>query len=282
MQLNAMEENEESLSREFWRSKSGREPREAMTCQIGIGAVVKSEPVAGVRKWSATVLAALLFLGLDSPGAAAAGESTDTQFWNEAKLTIRLDDRFDLVAGGMLRFGDDVSKLIRSSSLLAVNVRVTSFLSLTPTYQYIVHDPAMGGRTVENRLGFVPTLTAPLGGAKASLSNAIEYRSFDNDPDAWRWRPKLKLSHALGQEALALSAYVAGELFYDFRSNSWTRSRLFAGLEKRISDHMALELYYCRQVALKANQQDLNIVGLTWRIDFDPKTRPGMTQAKGR
>lgn len=235
---------------------------------------VKSESAIVVRKWGRTVVASLLFLGFGSSGAAAAGETADTQLWNEAKLTIRLDDRFDLVAGGALRFGDDVSKLIRNSGLLAVNVRVGSFLSLTPTYQHIVDHPVQGGKFVENRLGLVPTVTAPLGGAKIALSNAIEYRSFENNPDSWRWRPKLNLSHPLGSKALALSAYTAGELFYNFRPNSWTRSRLFAGLEKRFGDHVALEFYYCRQLALKANQQDLNIIGLTWRIDFDPQKRP--------
>jgi Protein of unknown function (DUF2490) len=242
-------------------------------------AVVKSKPPIVVRKWRAPILVIALFLGLGCPGAAVAVEPTDTQLWNEAKLTIRLDDRFDLVAGGALRIGDDVSKLIRTSGLLAVNIRAAPFLSFTPTYQYIVDHPMMGGRIVENRLGLVPTLTAPLGETKLALSNAVEYRSFENNPDSWRWRPKLKLSHPLGPKTLALSAYAAGELFYNFRPGAWTRSRLFAGLEKRISDHVTIELYYCRQLALKANQQDLNIIGLSWRIDFDPKTRPAAIEA---
>lgn len=242
-------------------------------------AVVKSEPPSVLRKWRATVLATALFLDLGSAGALVAGEPADTQLWNDGKLTIRLNDRFDLVGGGALRLGDDISQVIRTSGLLAINVWAAPFLFFTPTYQYIVDHPVQGGRIIENRLGLVPTLTAPLGNTKLTLSNAVEYRSFNNKPDSWRWRPKLKLSHPLGSKVLALSAYTTGELFYEFGPNSWTRSRLFAGLEKRISDHLALELYYCRQLALKANQQDLNIIGLSWRIDFDPKTRPPEIQA---
>jgi uncharacterized protein DUF2490 len=202
-----------------------------------------------------------------------AGEQSDAQLWNEAKVTIRLDDRFDLVVGGALRFGDDVSQLVRTSGLLAVNVRVTDFFSLTPTYQYIVDDPVMGGRTVENRLGLVPTVSAPLGSAKLALSNGLEFRSFDSKPDSWRWRPKLRLSHPVGSQSLALTGYAAGELFYDFQTDIWTRSRLFAGLEKRLSDNVAIDLYYCRQIELKAGKQDLNIIGISMRFDLDARTR---------
>ena len=202
-----------------------------------------------------------------------AGEQSDAQLWNEAKVTIRLDDRFDLVVGGALRFGDDVSQLVRTSGLLAVNARVADFFSLTPTYQYIVDDPVNGGRTVENRIGLVPTVSAPLWSLKLALSNGLEFRSFDSKPDSWRWRPKLKLSHPVGSKSLALTGYAAGELFYDFHTDNWTLSRLFAGLEKRLSDNVAIDLYYCRQIHFEAGKQDLNIIGISMRFDLDARTR---------
>jgi len=218
-------------------------------------------------------LALALTLGWYCVGSTIAGERPDAQLWNEAKVTIRLDDHFDLVVGGALRLGDDLSQLVRTSGLLAVNVRVTDFFSLTPTYQYIVDDPVTGGRTVENRLGLVPTVSVPLGNAKLALSNGLEFRSFDSKPDSWRWRPKLKLSHPVGSKGLALTGYAAGELFYDFNTDIWTRSRLFAGLEKRLSDNVAIDLYYCRQIELKAGKQDLNIIGISMRFDLDARTR---------
>jgi hypothetical protein len=96
------------------------------------------------------VLALVLTSGEYCTGSAIAGEQPDTQLWNEGKVMIRLDDRFDFVVGGALRLGDDVSQLVRTSGLLAANVRVTDFFFLTPTYQHIVHDPVKGGRSVEN------------------------------------------------------------------------------------------------------------------------------------
>jgi hypothetical protein len=106
-----------------------------------------------------------------------------------------------------------------------------------------------------------------------ALSNGLEFRSFDNKSDSWRWRPKLKLSHPVGSKDLAFSAYAASELFYDFRTDIWTRSRLFAGLEKRLSDNAAIDLYYCRQIEFKAGKQDLNIIGVSMRFDLDARTR---------
>jgi hypothetical protein len=236
--------------------------------------VTSNAPVAvQSRRPSILALASVLTLGWYCVGSALAGEPPDAQLWNEAKVTIRLDDRFDLVVGGALRLGDDVSQLVRTSGLLAVNVRLTDFFSLTPTYQYIVDDPVTGERTVENRLGLVPTVSTPLCSAKLALSNGLEFRSFDNKPNSWRWRPKLKLSHLVGSKDLALTGYAAGELFYDFDTDIWTRSRLFAGLEKRLSDNVAIDLYYCRQIELKAGKQDLNIIGISIRIDLDPRTR---------
>lgn len=251
------------------KTKKGTKQDEEST-HAAAAAAKKDEPLVTIQDWRALVPALALLLGLGGPNVATAGDATDTQLWNEAKLTIRLNNRFDVVAGGVLRLGDDISQVIRNSGLVGANARVTDFLSLTPTYQYIADHPVQGEPTVENRLGLVSTLSTPIRSANLALSNGLEFRSFDNKPDSWRWRPKLKVSHPLGSTTLGLSIYIADELFYEFIPDSWTRNRLFAGLEKRLSDNVAIELYYCRQTQFKAGQQDLNIIGVASRIDFDP------------
>ncbi|MEO5754776.1 MAG: DUF2490 domain-containing protein [Chthoniobacterales bacterium] len=213
-------------------------------------------------------------LGAGWPSLTGAGEPPDTQLWNEAKLTARLNDRFDLVVGGVLRLGDDVSQIIRVSSLLGVNVKVTKIFSFTPNYQYIVDDPGEADQGIENRFGLWPTLSLPLASSKVVLSNGLEFRSFETKPDMWRWRPRLSISHPVGPKALGLSAYLSDEFFYEINNETWTRNRLSAGLGKRLGEHITVQLYYTRQMQLKANQQDLNIIGLSWLIDFGPTAKP--------
>lgn len=199
--------------------------------------------------------------------ARAAG--VDTQLWSDLKATAQWTDRLDLFAAGALRFDENVSHHTRTSYQGGLNFRATPVLTLTPSYQYITHDPADEIQTFEHRFSLVTALRLPVERFETSLSAGVEYRLRRDQSDGWRVRPKLKIKHALGPEAWALAGYVAEEAFYDPRAAGWTRNRLFAGLEKKVGPHWVLDLYYCRQQDLSRGGLDLNIIGVSMRVSAD-------------
>ena len=193
----------------------------------------------------------------------------DSQFWSELKLTAKWGEHFDLIAASTLRLGESMSRLDRTSGLFGVNYRATERLTLTPSYQYIVNDPADDVRDFEHRIGLVLAYRLPVERFETTFSTGIEYRSRHGQEDGWRVRPRIKLKRPFGPEHWGLAGYVADELFYDTREADWTRNRLFIGLEKKMRRNWVFDLYYCRQHDLRTRDPDLNIFGLSMRLSLD-------------
>jgi len=195
--------------------------------------------------------------------------ATDTQLWTEARVKAKLSKRFDLLVENELRFGDDISHHDRLSWMAGVVWHPTKRLTLSPRWEYITDDPVDDVRSYENRFMLVTSLQLPVKIVEATLTARIEYRLRHDQSDGWRFRPRLKLEHEVGPSSWGLSAYTLDELFYDTRDAAWTRNRLYAGLEKKLGKDLSLDFYYCRQHDLRAGGTDLNIIGISMRLDID-------------
>lgn len=214
---------------------------------------------------SALTLRAILLL----LPALATDAQAGPQLWSEVKVTSKWTDRFDLFAAGALRFDRDVSPHDRTSYQAGFNFDATHALTLTPSYQYIVHDPSEDVRSFEHRLGLVAALRLPVERFEATLSCGGEYRLRHDQGDGWRVRPRLKIKRPVGPDSWGLAAYGAAELFYDTAAADWTRDRLTAGFEKQMQRNWVLDLYYCHQHDLRSREPDLDIVGFAMRWSFD-------------
>jgi Protein of unknown function (DUF2490) len=199
----------------------------------------------------------------------AADPREDAEFWNELKITAKWTDQVDLIAAGALRFEDNFSVLNRRSLQLGLNLRPIPWLTLTPNYQYIAHDPAEDVRTHEHRPSLLTAVRIPIERAEVTLSTGIEYRIREDKEDSWRVRPKVKLKYPLGPDQWNLSGYIADELFYDSNHDDFVRNRSFAGCEKKLGKSWSIDLYYCRQQDLHGRDPDLDVVGLSIGVRFD-------------
>jgi len=199
----------------------------------------------------------------------AACAESDNQLWSELKLTEKWTDRFDLIAGGAFRLGQDFSHHDNTSGLLGLNVHAAEHITLTPSYQFISRDPVDDVRSYESRFGLVASFRLPVQRFETTLSTGIEYRLRHEQTDSWRFRPRLKIKHAAGPKKWGLAAYAADELFYETGADTWTRNRLFVGIEKQMRRNWVLEVYYCRQQDLRGGSPDLNIIGISMRLSLD-------------
>jgi hypothetical protein len=210
------------------------------------------------------VLALAALLSFARP---AAGE--DTQLWSEATVRAKLSKRFDLLVGSEVRFGNDVSHHDRTSVEAGLAWHPTKWFTLSPRWEYITDDPVDDVSGHENRFLLVTALRLPVECVEATLSARVEYRLRHAQSDGWRIRPKFKLEHDLGPRSWDLAAYTSDELFYDTRAAEWTRNRFYAGLEKKLGKDLSLDLSYCRQHDLHSRDPDLNIIGVSMRLELD-------------
>lgn len=65
---------------------------------------------------------------------------------------------------------------------------------------------------------------------------------------------------------------MAEEPFYDTRAEEWTRNRFFAGIEKKLGRNCTLDLYYCRQHDFHTHDPNLNVIGISMRVNLDLST----------
>jgi hypothetical protein len=212
------------------------------------------------------IVALVILLAFEAHAAAAGAE---TELWNELRITAKWSDRVDLIAAGALRFEDNFSVMNRASLQLGLNLRPMPWLTFTPNYQYIAHDPAEDVRTHEHRPGLLTAVRIPIERAEITLSTGIEYRVRENKEDSWRVRPKVKVEHPLGPEQWNLSGYTADELFYDSSANEFVHNRFFFGIEKKVATNWSANLYYCRQHDLQGRKPDLDIIGVSIGVRFD-------------
>jgi uncharacterized protein DUF2490 len=222
-----------------------------------------------IPKFGGITVAVLAFATLLPRATHASDPREETELWNELKITAKWTDRVDLIAVGALRFEDNFSVLNRRSLQLGLNLRPMPWLTFTPSYQYIAHDPAEDVRTHEHRPGLLTAVRIPIERAEVTLSTGIEYRIREAKENSWRVRPKVKVKYPLGPDRWTLSGYVAEEPFYDSSANEFVRNRFFIGVEKKLGTIWSADLYYCRQHDLLGRDPDLDIIGLSIGLRFD-------------
>ena len=211
----------------------------------------------------------LIGLALCLAAATCLASGKDTQLWPAIYTTTELNNRFDFVANGQLRFGNDITELIRESVQVGFNYRLLPFLVVSPTYEYLNNDPADGSHSTENRASFLATVHFPIHEFRIAIGNDLEYRDPSSRSNSWRYRPKLTLEHPLGPRSWDLMAYLADEGFYDSEYDKWVSNRFYAGFKKKLIQTLTLDLYYLRQDDSEATPGTLNVIGIALRFNFN-------------
>src|SRR5262245_41876523 len=197
--------------------------------------------------------------------------AAEPQQWDEFKIVANWTPNVDFFAATTLRLDDEGSVWNRVSGQLGADLRLNSWLTLSPSYQYLVYDPATDHPMRENRPGIEVAFYIPVRSAKLTLSSVLEYRFREEKADSWRVRPKLKLEHQIGPKRWHSNGYLANELFFDTNERNFVRNRFFVGLERKLGEKWSADIYYCRQHDIRSEDPDLNIFGISMVLHFDMK-----------
>jgi len=193
-------------------------------------------------------------------------DQTDNQQWTDVQLAVPVTTQFDFNLLGTLRFGRDISHTIDERVGAGFTFRVNKYVSLSPNYVHIGMQPFAGRRIWENRLTLPVTLRFNLGDFRLSDRNQVEWRLRNSGTKSTRYRNRFQVEHPIGPDDLALSLFVADEVFYDWTVNAWVRNRFSVSGSKVFNKHFTQEIYYLRQNDSFSVPGDLHVIGTTLRF----------------
>ena len=193
-------------------------------------------------------------------------DQTDNQQWTDVQLFIPVTKQIDFTLGGTLRLGRDVSHAIDERVGAGFSFRFGKYVSISPNYQHIGMQPFAGRRVWENRLTLPILLRFNVGQFRLSDRNQIERRIRNSGLRSTRYRNRFQIERAVGPDKLAISLFVADEVFYDWVVNRWVRNRFSVGGIKVFNKHFTQDFYYLRQNDGVSIPGDLNVIGTTLRF----------------
>lgn len=216
------------------------------------------------------VLLMLLLIAVQTQSEAQTNSANndDTQLWPDVTVGFRLTPKVTLSLFGTARFGRDQENLVNEQLGAFVTFRVNKYLTIAPSYRHIWSQPDATRHTQENRyfIDVTPRLPLPKGFVLLDRNRA-EIRDIE-DRASWRYRNRPQIEKAFTWRDRQLTAYAAGEIFYDSRFSQWNRKQLWFGTRIPVSKHLTMDLHYSRNMDQRARPGYLHIIGVFSRFEF--------------
>jgi hypothetical protein len=170
------------------------------------------------------------------------------QYWNEAEISYNLTDKTKFTFGSEQRFVDNLSYLGVYNVKVGVNYKFTKNFNFTLNYKY---EPAYKKSSdtwiSENRIDIIPIFEFKLENFKFKFNDKIELRAIESDSIlTWRWVPGLKIKRDIKIKDFVFTPYVYQNFYYntDYRKRGYNQNRLYMGIEKKITKHIDIAVYY--------------------------------------
>jgi uncharacterized protein DUF2490 len=193
-------------------------------------------------------------------------DHTDNQQWTDVQVFIPVTKQIDFTVGGTLRLGRDFNRPVDERVGAGFSFKLGRYVTVSPNYQHIGMQPFAGRRIWENRLSVPVQLRFDVGQFRLTHRNLFERRLRNSGVKTSRYRQRLQIEHPVGPDGLALSVYVADEVFYDWAIDRWVRNRFYVGAIKVFNKHFTQDIFYTRQNDGVSIPGDLNVIGTTLRF----------------
>ena len=201
----------------------------------------------------------------------------NAEVWADTRFATRWSDHVTFFGAAGFRWDEGQSSLARLSLQGGFDIRVSQYVTLSPTYQRITNEPEENTRADEQRFGLAISTARKIEEWQFRANLRVEYRDRGDQGTSWWLRPSIGVQRPLGPENWRLSAFSTIEGFILPEDGEWTRTRMFFGLRKGIFRDCDLELFYARQWN-HDDSADENIFGIALRFLFDRRDRPRRLQ----
>lgn len=211
------------------------------------------------------LLTSVVFIAAQTPSPTPVDDS-DAQSWNDVSITKPLNKKVDLVFPFSLRFGKNIKRVQEIRGGVSIAFKPHSRFTLTPGYSFIRARNSLGSFTRENRLLLAATYRFPVTEFGLSHRSLFEYRIRPSGK-TWRYRPSITVDKPLPERWVeGMKLYATTEPFYDSAAGRFSRHRLTLGVNKGLSKHLSLDLFYLRQDDSNSHPSVIHALGTGWRI----------------
>jgi Protein of unknown function (DUF2490) len=179
------------------------------------------------------------------------------QSWNEIQLILPLNqgkdakgkpiDKITATFGGILRIGRKNLDFIDNRIGTTLDFRVNKYLSLLTSVLYRKDELTKDHRKYETRLDFGFTASKTLKKFTFKDRNEYEHRFRNSREDLNLYRNRLHVSYPIKYKKNELfSPFISEEGYYDFKSKIWIQNEFFAGITRKLTPKISLDLAYIR------------------------------------
>jgi Protein of unknown function (DUF2490) len=192
----------------------------------------------------------------------------DSQLWTSVQFALPLRERIDLILLGSLRQGRDFTHPVFEAGGSALRLRLGRYFALSPMYQFVATQNYPGVHTIENRLFIGGVFTIPVKRLVVEYVHQLEQR-FREPRNSSRYRNRIQVEWPFRFRGGDYRLFSWDEVAYDWNHNAWSRNRLAVGGGKRLRSNFGIDLFFMKQNARFSLPRDINVIGVTFRIQLD-------------
>ncbi|CAN5419667.1 hypothetical protein BH10ACI1_BH10ACI1_35650 [soil metagenome] len=178
-------------------------------------------------------------------------------------------DRLTFSINGILRFGDNASRLNDERIGFGLGYRLNKNVSFSGEYFYRVTQPVKNRNDFESRVRFAVTFENKWRQFSLADRNMIEYRMRNSRPNSFRYRNRIRFNYPiLNDNKEVITPFVSEEPFYDFRIDKWAHNEFLAGFAKKFNKNFAADFYYLL-VHDRSNPKTVNGFGMSFKFKIE-------------
>ncbi|MBS1793780.1 MAG: DUF2490 domain-containing protein [Acidobacteria bacterium] len=186
------------------------------------------------------------------------------QSWNEIQLILPLVrgkdkkgkafDRITATFGGIVRIGRENLDLIDNRISTTLDFRVNKYFSLMTSVLYRKDELVKNRHNYETRVDFGFVVSKTVRKMSFKDRNEYEHRFRNSRLDTNLYRNRLQVSYPLTYKKKELfSPFISEEGYFDLKTHKWVQNEFFAGISRKLTSKITLELAYIRNDSAPVN-----------------------------
>jgi hypothetical protein len=202
---------------------------------------------------------------------AYAYDDNDFQVWNTEAEEFKVNKNAKIGLEEEYRWADNANIFYYHHYDIGFFYNLQKYLNIGGGYRH-VYELKRGKFKLENEPYLTLSLLWELAGFKFEDRSRAEYRHFDYQDDAWRYRNKFTMKFPWKFTKLEIQPYVSDEVYVAFEeTDQLNQNRASAGLGLNLTKNLKAEVYYLLQSSKSRSTgewSDANVLGTKLKIAF--------------
>jgi hypothetical protein len=203
-------------------------------------------------------------------GLAQAYDDGDFQVWNTEAEEFKIAKDAKIALEQEFRWGDDAREFYYQHYDIGYFYNLKKYLNVGGGYRHILSLQRDKWK-IENEPYVTATLFWGWLGSKFEDRSRMEYRHYDYQADAWRYRNKFTAKLPWKFTRLDFQPFLSDEIFVRFGgTNQFSENRLSAGWGMNLGKNVKAEIYYLLDTTKNSRGRwlDANVLGSKVKIAF--------------